>query len=143
MARYARRLSGPLLDRVDLVCQVEPVPPLELVGREARPREGSARVRARVIAARERQRRRLDGTGALCNADMDARLTRRLVPAGPEAVGRMLSLPDPGLLSGRGHDRVLRVARTIADLDGREAVEAADVDEALGYRVHAWGWLAA
>jgi magnesium chelatase family protein len=140
--RYARRLSGPLLDRIDLVCQVEPAPLVELV----RPKRGesvSAATRERVMAARNRQRVRLEGTGAACNGDMDARLTRRLVRLEPDARTRLLSVPARLVLSGRGHDRVLRVARTIADLEGRDRVEGRDVDEALGYRVSGWDELAA
>ena len=81
-ARYLRRLSGPLLDRIDLVCQVEQAPPLELVGGGAGRRATPAAVRERVLAARERQQARLAGTGALCNGDMDGRLTRARGAAG-------------------------------------------------------------
>jgi magnesium chelatase family protein len=140
--RYARRLSGPLLDRVDLVCQVDSAPLVELVKGAESP-AASATVRERVVAARDRQRRRLEGAGASCNGDMDGRLTRRLVRIDSDVRARLLSVPARLLLSGRGHDRVLRVARTIADLDGRERVEGRDVDEALGYRVSGWDELAA
>ncbi|HEY1357592.1 MAG TPA: YifB family Mg chelatase-like AAA ATPase [Thermoleophilaceae bacterium] len=136
LGRYARRLSGPLLDRIDLVCRLGPVAPLELV-REVEGDGTSRRVRRRVLAARERQQRRLEGSGALCNGDMDGRLTRRTVRLGRRLRARLASLPDPGLLSGRGHDRVLRVARTIADLDEREEVGERDLDEALAYRLGA------
>jgi magnesium chelatase family protein len=74
---------------------------------------------------------------------MDAGLTRRAVPVGGRVAARLLALPQQGLLSGRGFDRVLRVARTIADLDGRERLTSDDVDEALGYRVSALDLLAA
>jgi magnesium chelatase family protein len=133
-SRYQRRLSGPLLDRIDLVCQVEPVPPLELVG-EGRSPPASPVVRGRVIAARERQRRRLEGSGALCNADMDGRLTRLQVPLQGRLAAGLLAAGDRLNLSGRAHDRVLRVARTIADLAGRRQVEEQDLDEALSYRL--------
>ena len=73
----------------------------------------------------------------------DSRLTRRLVRVDGAVRTRLLSVAGRLLLSGRGHDRVLRVARTIADLDGRERVKASDVDEALGYRVSGWDELAA
>jgi magnesium chelatase family protein len=142
LSRYRRRLSGPLVDRIDLVCQVERVPAVELVGA----REGavaSAEVLARVVAARERQRERLRGTYALCNGDMDGRLTRRQVPLDGELAARLLAVRSRIDLSGRGHDRVLRVARTIADLDGRDSVAARDLDEALAYRVDSWEALAA
>jgi magnesium chelatase family protein len=143
LTRYARRLSGPLLDRIDMVCQVDPVSPraLSATGEGA---EGSQAVRKRVVAARERQRRRLAGTPAGCNADMDAGLTRRHVPTDGRFVNALAGVPDPDLLSGRGHDRVLRVARTIADLAGRARVVADDIHEAVGYRTQAsWSAVAA
>jgi magnesium chelatase family protein len=140
--RYARRLSGPLLDRIDLVCQVDPVPLVDLA-QEARDADTSAAIRERVVAARDRQWKRLRDVDASCNGDMDSRLTRRLVRIDSASRTRLLSAPGRMLLSGRGHDRVLRVARTITDLDARERVEASDVDEALGYRVSGWDELAA
>jgi magnesium chelatase family protein len=141
LARYLRRLSGPLLDRIDLVCQVEQATPLELVQRPDRGRTQA--MRKRVMAARVRQQSRLAGTGALCNGDMDGRLTRREVPLDDPLTGRMLDARYRLNLSGRGHDRVLRVARTIADLDGREALAQSDLDEALSYRLDGLDLLAA
>src|SRR3954470_14317515 len=88
-ARYRRRLSGPLIDRIDLVCQLEPTRPLELVG-EGSESESSSTVRERVVAARERQRRRLAGSSALCNGSMDGRLTRRHVRLDARLRARML-----------------------------------------------------
>jgi magnesium chelatase family protein len=143
LGRYLRRLSGPLLDRIDLVCEVEQVPTLELVGAGRRRGGGSEAVRERVITARERQRVRLDGTAALCNGDMDGRLTRRLVQLDAALTGRLLAVRDRLNLSGRGHDRVLRVARTIADLDGHGQLRESDLDEALAYRLDAVEALAA
>jgi magnesium chelatase family protein len=142
LGRYLRRLSGPLLDRLDLVCQVEAVPALELAGRRRVPRrEHSRATAARVAAARERQRTRLAGGTATCNGDMDARLTRRHVRLRGAAASLLAA--SGADLTGRGHDRVLRVARTIADLAGRHEVAADDVEEALGYRVGAWERIAA
>src|SRR5436190_5050208 len=140
-ARYARRLSGPLLDRIDIVCQLDAAKPLELVSSGEGP-EGSKEVRARVVAARERQRRRLAGSAALCNADMDGRLTRLHVRLGAQLRARMLDGHLGTGMSARGHERVLRLARTIADLDGRERVRPSDIDEAVGYRMTV-GWSAA
>jgi magnesium chelatase family protein len=142
LGRYQRRLSGPLLDRIDLVCQVEHAPPPALVGACDRS-ERSEAVRRRVLAARRRQQRRLAGTGALCNGDMDGRATRREVPLVDSLTERMLAARDRLALSGRGHDRVLRVARTIADLDEREALRQSDLDEALSYRLDGLELLAA
>jgi magnesium chelatase family protein len=106
--------------------------------------EGSGRrrsktVRERVMAARVRQHTRLAGTGALCNGDMDGRLTRREVPLYEALVARLLAARERLQLSGRGHDRVLRVARTIADLDCRDELRESDVDEALSYRLDGFG----
>jgi magnesium chelatase family protein len=141
-SRYLRRLSGPLLDRIDLVCQVEQVSALELVD-ESRKRTTSDAVRRVVISARERQRGRLARTGALCNGDMDGRLTRRKAQLDAALTAGLLAARDRLNLSGRGHDRILRVARTIADLDGREHLRGTDLDEALSYRLEGPELLAA
>jgi len=142
LGRYLRRLSGPLLDRIDLVCQVEQAGRLELVPDRGGERR-SAATRERVMAARARQQSRLAATSALCNGDMDGRLTRREVPLGEALTARMLQARHRLSLSGRGHDRVLRVARTIADLNGRETLEESDLDEALSYRLDGLDLLAA
>jgi magnesium chelatase family protein len=130
--RYARRLSAPLLDRIDLICQLDPVPPLADADRRA---ESSAQVRRRVSAARERQRERFAGSAVFANAGMDATLTQLHVPLGEEAARRLHAGERRGWLTARGQDRVLRLARTIADLDGRDRIDSSDVDEALGYRL--------
>lgn len=130
--RYTRRLSAPLLDRIDLVCQLDASPQLEAV--ETRP-EASAAVRERVLRARERQSARFEGTSVHANAGMDTRLTRVHVKLPANANRRLLAGNRNAPLSARGHDRVLRLARTIADLDGRAKVGSADIDEALGYKL--------
>jgi magnesium chelatase family protein len=135
-ARYYRRLSGPLIDRIDLICTVESPRRADLVdAADAPPGEPSATIRARVVAARERQTARLAQTPALCNAQMDGPMTRARVPLPAEARALLRAADSPGDLSGRAHDRVLRLARTIADLDGREHVGTDDVAEALGYKL--------
>jgi magnesium chelatase family protein len=143
LARYQRRLSGPLVDRIDLVCQVDSVPTADLVADPGGRRTLSSDVRERVVAARRRQLGRLAGTAVLCNGDMDGRLTRRQVPLDAALEARLLGLHDRIALSGRGHDRVLRVARTIADLGARETVAESDLDEALSYRLVSWQRVAA
>jgi magnesium chelatase family protein len=140
--RYARRLSGPLLDRIDLVCHVPPAAPLELVG-VASAAESSGDVRERVVAARERQARRLVLDGVSCNGSMDGRLTRKHVRPGEDARELLLDGHRRMSLTARGHDRVLRIARTIADLEGKDQILTAHVAEALGYRVGATAGLAA
>ena len=129
--RYARRLSGPLLDRIDLVCELGSAPPPRLAG-GGPPAEGSETVRARVIAVRRRQTERFAGDGIAFNAGMDAALTHRRIAISPEAAACTAMLER---LSGRGQDRVLRLARTIADLDGADKVETQHLDEAVGYRM--------
>jgi magnesium chelatase family protein len=143
LSRYLRRLSGPLLDRIDLVCQVDAVPAAQLVEEREGRRTPSEMVRGRVVRARERQRARLAGTGAFCNADMDGRLTRRQVPLDAVLAARLLAVRATASLSGRAHDRILRVARTIADLADRDRVTVSDVDEALSYRLDGWEAIAA
>jgi magnesium chelatase family protein len=131
LRRHRRRLSGPLLDRMDLVVDVQRPEAEALRGP---PTTSSARVRELVAAARERQRRRLLGTGASANGEMDARTVQSLAGLS-EAADRELSRAySSGLLSARGRHRVLRVARTIADLADRERVSRADVLTALSLR---------
>jgi magnesium chelatase family protein len=131
--RYSRRLSAPLIDRIDLVCQLDASPQLAAV--TSRP-EGSAAVRARVLHARDIQAARFADKAIHCNAGMDARLTSFHVRLPADAKARLLAGNRAAPLSARGHDRVLRLARTIADLDGRPKVRLADVEEALGYKLN-------
>lgn len=131
LRRHQRRLSGPLLDRLDLLVDVRRPADADLRGA---PHAASAAALARVATARERQRRRLEGTGARCNGDMDVRTVRALVrlEAGAEAeLGRAYAV---GLLSARGRHRVIRVAQTIADLEGHDRVRRGDVLLALSLR---------
>jgi magnesium chelatase family protein len=130
--RYLGRLSRPLLDRIDL--QVE-LPALEAGAfQDAAPGDGSPAIRARVHAARERQRTRLREIAISLNAQISPRQLRRLCPLVPEAA-RLLGAAMSRLgLSARGHDRALRVARTIADLAGEETVRAEHCAEAVQYR---------
>ena len=129
--RYARRLSGPLLDRLDLVCELGPAPP-PVFAADAPPVESSEQVRARVVGARERQAARFAGDPIEFNAAMDARLTRDRIALTPPAARAAEQLVR---LSGRGQDRVLRLAQTIADLDGQADVSLDHLEEAVGYRM--------
>jgi magnesium chelatase family protein len=131
LRRHQRRLSGPLLDRMDLLINVERPSEHEL---RAPPHTSSARTRARVAAARERQRHRLADSSASCNGEMDARAVRRHVRL-EEAAERVLAQAYAvGALSARGRHRVVRVAQTIADLEGRQRIVQADVLTALSLR---------
>lgn len=131
VARYRRRLSGPLLDRMDLIVDVQRPAPADF---GAPPLCASAAERDRVLAARERQAARLAHTGAACNAHLGAALVRRLVRLDARSTAVLRRAYDRGTLSPRGHDRVLRVAQTIADLDAADAVAPAHLLEALGLR---------
>jgi magnesium chelatase family protein len=131
LRRHQRRLSGPLLDRMDLLINVERPSEDEL---RAPPETSSARARDRVADARARQRRRLAGSTASCNGEMNARLVRRHVRL-EEAAERVLAQAYAvGALSARGRHRVVRVAQTIADLDGHDRITQADVLTALSLR---------
>ena len=132
IARYLGRISGPLLDRIDMQLEVSALPVKEITA--AAPEEPSATIRARVQAARERQQRRYAGTQASCNAELTARQVgefcaldegcRLLIERACERYG----------LSMRAVNRIMKVSRTIADLAGEEQVSRAHVLEALGYR---------
>ncbi len=131
--RYQARLSGPLVERIDLHVQLQPVEVAELMdGGRA---ESSVSVRRRVEAARSRQVARFEGTRFRCNAELDgpgARQVASLTSAGERVLRETVETLG---LSGRAHDRVLKVARTIADLDGVTKVDAMHLAEALALRV--------
>lgn len=136
VALYRARLSGPLLDRFDLQTFLEPVPFDHLVaaGADSAAPEPSAVVRRRVMAARLRQDARFAGSATACNAVMPPGEVRQhcKLPKGGEVLLRQAV--ECLKLSLRGHDRVLKVARTIADLDGSSAIELPHLAEALQYR---------
>ncbi|HEU4977990.1 MAG TPA: ATP-binding protein, partial [Solirubrobacteraceae bacterium] len=132
MARHRRRLSGPLLDRIDLLVSVARPSAEEL---SAPPRTTSAQARERLLAARERQAARFGDGPCSCNAHMDSRALREHVALDEQGEARLRAAYDAGQLSARGRDRTVRLARTIADLDGCERVEARHVIEAVGFRL--------
>jgi magnesium chelatase family protein len=132
LQRYSGKLSGPLIDRIDMIVRVES-PAREELMRDAGPSESPA-MRARVTAARRRQAGRLAGTGASCNGELGAAQVRLLCPLEPAARSALYAAHERLGLSVRGHDRLLRVARTIADLDGRDLITRTDVAQAVAYR---------
>ena len=125
-------MSGPLLDRIDLHVDVQAVAAADLV--LPPPAEGSAEVAARVKAARDLQTVRYEGEGVRSNAEADGNLLERV--ATPDEPGRRLlaQAAEAMRLSARGFHRVLRVARTIADLAGSDRIGRVHVAEALSYR---------
>jgi magnesium chelatase family protein len=131
LARYRRRLSGPLLDRIDVLAQLDLGATHELTARGSM---SSDRARELVAGARERQAKRLHNEAATVNAQMDAATLVRRVSLDERGEAMLRVAGERGLLSARGAHRVLRVARTIADLNTSEHVRARDVGSALALR---------
>jgi magnesium chelatase family protein len=130
--RYRAKISGPLLDRIDLHVEVPPVPAPDLFAvSEAEP---SSAIRKRVADARQRQAQRFARTKITCNAHMSGRRIRRHCPLDRHGVRLLEQTVSRLSLSARAYDRVLKVARTIADLDGAEAIAPAHLAEAIQYR---------
>ena len=130
--KYVQKISGPLLDRIDLHVNVSSVE-YEAMRRKSKP-ESSAQVKERVDAARAIQSRRFEGTGIPCNAQMTPPMVGRFCELDSRCDALMKSAFERMGLTARSHDRVLRVARTIADLDGAEHIGVEHLSEAIQYR---------
>ena len=131
--RYLHKISGPLLDRIDLQIEITPLS-FEELSRTA-PGECSAVIRERVVRARRIQEQRYaDSKGVHCNAQMTSRLLREYAAPDEQGVEMLRAAMSRLQLSARAYDRILRVARTIADLDGKETVGLPHIAEAIGYR---------
>ena len=131
--RYMSRISGPLMDRIDMHVEVTPVSAAELSA--AAPGESSAAIRARVVRAREVQAARFRcAQGVHTNAMMNAAMLREYCRPDAASAALLERAMERLNLSARAYDRILKVARTIADLAGRDTVAAADVAEAINYR---------
>jgi magnesium chelatase family protein len=131
LMRHRRRLSGPLLDRIDILMRVERAPARQLRQQTA---PASASVRERVVAARERQTHRLAGEPETCNAQLTSQQIRQVCRVTADAMHVLGDLYDQHTLSARGHTRILRVARTVADLDGSDVVTPDHVSVAASLR---------
>jgi magnesium chelatase family protein len=130
---YLNKISGPLLDRIDIQVEIIPVP-FEDMSRCA-PGEPSSAIRARVIAARNIQEKRFaDHKGIYCNAQMTSKMLHEYVQIEAEGLDLLRTAMTRLDLSARAYDRILKVARTIADLAGSELVHSDHIAEAVGYR---------
>ena len=130
--RYVSKISGPLLDRIDIHIDMPAVKYREL--REEAGGEGSDQIRARVIAARDRQLSRYRGEKIFCNAQLSPRQIRKYCDISPECERLLESAMTRLGLSARAHDRILKVTRTIADLDAAETINTTHISEAIQYR---------
>jgi magnesium chelatase family protein len=129
---YRQRLSGPLLDRIDIRLRIPRLSRAELLGSEAA--ESSADIRERVEEARDRQRRRFRDQPFRCNADMTGAAARRAAALTSGAESALAQAVDRYALTGRGFDRALKVARTVADLAGSDPVDVPHLLESLSFR---------
>ena len=132
--RYVAKISGPLLDRIDIHIEVPAVQYKELRGGAAA--EGASQIRARVMSARERQRKRFRNAGEKihANAQMTTRQIRAYCELSPDAERLLERAMQQQGLTARAHDRILKVARTIADLEGADSLTVAHLAEAIQYR---------
>jgi magnesium chelatase family protein len=132
IARYQKRLSGPLLDRINIHVEVPRVPFQKLS--DDRRGESSATIRSRVEAARERQTKRFAGTKLSCNADMGPTQIKDFCPVDETARQLLGTAMRQMQLSARAYHRILKLARTIADLAAEERIGTAHIAEAIQYR---------
>lgn len=130
---YLSKISGPLLDRIDLQIEIQPVAFEQLSAKE--PAEPSANIRERVIKARKIQEQRFkDSPGIYCNAQMSSKMLRKYAELDQQSVSILRSAMERMHMSARAYDRILKVARTIADLEGCSDIQMNHIAEAVGYR---------
>ena len=131
--RYMNKISGPLLDRIDIHCEIQAVPFAQLS--QMQPGEPSAVIRERVIAARKIQEKRFKPyKGIHCNAQMTERMLHDFAEPDTTSLDMLRMAMERLKLSARAYSRILKVARTIADLEGSEQVQSLHIAEAIGYR---------
>jgi magnesium chelatase family protein len=136
ITRYQKRISGPLLDRIDIHLEVPKVEFDKLTG--DRTGEDSSTIRERVEVARQAQRKRLEESSLICNADMGPREVQNFCDPGQDGLQLLRQAMKQLNLTARGYHRVLKLSRTIADLDGESLIQPAHLAEALQYRPRRW-----
>ncbi len=132
ISRYLRRVSGPLLDRIDIHIEVARLKQDELLERQSS--ESSAAIRQRVLAARQCQLGRFTGSSIYCNGHMNPRQMKLFCQVSDETKSLLRAAITQLNLSARAYDRILKLARTIADLAGEDYIQTAHVAEAVQYR---------
>lgn len=131
--KYLNKISGPLLDRIDIHCEIQPVPFAQLS--QMQPGEPSSVIRERVIKARKIQEERFkEYKGIHCNAQMSEKMLHKFAEPDNASLDMLRMAMERLKLSARAYSRILKVARTIADLAGSEAVQSQHIAEAIGYR---------
>lgn len=130
---YMAKLSGPLMDRIDLQLIMKPIDPKTMMRR--RPAESTAEIAERVRKARERQKARLASEGIFCNASMNNRMIEKHCHLDSRCSGLLEKLIDKAGFSARACSRIIKLARTIADLEGAESIMPEHIAEAAGYRI--------
>lgn len=134
ISRYQKKISGPLLDRIDIHLDVPAIKVEKLTQQADENAESSSVVQKRVQAARDRQINRYKKTSIACNADLTSKSIKDFCELSDESLSLLRSAVSSLNLSGRGYHRTIKVARTIADLENSETIEPAHVAEALAYR---------
>ena len=132
--RYVGKISGPLMDRIDIHIDVPAVKFDELRGRNTEPAEDSTTIRKRVMAARGRQLDRFSGNGVFSNSAMSSKQIREFCALDTECEALLERAMLRQGLSARAHDRILKVSRTIADLEGSDRIAPSHLSEAINYR---------
>lgn len=130
---YLSRLSGPLMDRIDIQLIMRPIDPKKLVRRKRA--ESTAEVAARVMKAREIQKLRFESEEIFCNASMNSRMIEKHCPLSPSCSNLLEKLIEKLGLSARACSRIIKLARTIADLAGEREILPEHISEAAGYRI--------
>jgi len=131
--KYLNKISGPLLDRIDIHIEVTPVPYDSLADTDRC--ESSAEIRERVVAARNIQTSRYNSIpDVYCNAQMNSNMVRKFCHTDQAGAALLKNAMDLLGLSARAYDRILKVSRTIADMEGEDSILPAHISEAIGYR---------